>query len=89
MSDPKASSDNGLAWFERASVCHRFWPSRNPSDAVHAVGAHPEREAQPRISVLRRLALVMFEQPTETLMANNIIRPERFNRIGRFVDADP
>lgn len=71
----KTSSGNDMAWLERASVCQRIRasPSRNVAD--HEVSAHREHKAQPRISDLRRLRLIMLEQSAETLMAADILRP--------------
>lgn len=53
---------------------------RNPAD--HEMRTHREREAQPRITQLRRLALVMLEQAVEPLVADDVFRPDCFSGFG-------
>ena len=64
-----------MARLERASICHRFLAPRIRKATDHEMSAHRERDAQQRITQLRRLALVVLEQSTEPFMADDIVRP--------------
>jgi hypothetical protein len=89
MSHRKTISGNSLAWLERASDCHRLWTARTRNADDHEVSANRERDARPSMCELRRFPLVVFEQPAEPFVADDIIRPKRLNRFGRLLDADP